>query len=714
MNSKSKSKKLTAVLLSVILIATAFTSLPVTAQAASADVSAGASSGTTGNCSWSLDDSGVLTVSGSGAMANYSHSSAPWGRAITKVVISSGVTSVGYEAFAGCRSLSNVTIADTVTSIGYEAFADCSALTSVTIPDSVTTIYDYAFMGCTGLTSVSLGSGLTSIGADAFEGCRGLTGITIPDSVTTIGEEAFDGCTGLTSVTIPSGVKTIGDGAFSNCTGITSVTVPDSVTSLGEGAFSSCTGLTSATIGNGVTGIGEGAFEYCRNLSSLTLGNAVTSIGNGAFFNCISLTAVTVPSSVTSIGHRALGYKLKDSESKVSGFTITGASGSAAQTYATLNSFTFVENTTAPATTPAAEPATTPTTPAETTPATVNPAKVKLNKNNLTLGVNESYILIKTITPADAVQTVTWSTTDSTIASVGTDGKVTGKKAGSAIVTATTSNGLTASCRVKVCPAPTGVTINRSALKLGTGETMTVHECTNAGSYANAANITWTSSNTSVATITKTAGTNKAVITAVSAGTAIITVQLYNRKSYALNLTVYSAPTSVTVNPATLKLGTGEAYTISESTNSGSYANAAGISWTSSNTKVATVTKVEGTNKAVIRAKKAGSATITAKLYNGTTGSCTLTVYAAPKSVKLNKTSLTLKKGQSCTISETSSSGSYANAAGLRWTSSNFKIASVTKGSGNKATIKALKKGTTHIRIILYNGKTALCKVTVK
>ena len=89
-------------------------------------------------------------------------------------------------------------------------------------------------------------------------------------------------------------------------------------------------------------------------------------------------------------------------------------------------------------------------------------------------------------------------------------------------------------------------------------------------------------------------------------------------------------------------------------------------------------------------------------------------VYNAPKSVKLSKTSLTLKKGQTYTISESTNKGSYANAENLRWSSSNTRVATVAKGNANKATIKAVKKGTAYITIKTYNGKTASCKVTVK
>ncbi len=255
-----------------------------------------------------------------------------------------------------------------------------------------------------------------------------------------------------------------------------------------------------------------------------------------------------------------------------------------------------------------------------------SPTSVKLNRSTLGLGVGENYGLVKTVSPSNANQNVTWSSSNSSIATVDKNGKVVGKKSGKATVTVKTSNGKTASCTV----------------------------------------------------------------------------------------TVKSAPSSVKTNPASLKLGIGESYTVSECTNSGSYANAANLRWTSSNTSAATVVKTAGTNKAVVTAKSKGSSNISIKTYNGKTASCALTVYPAPSSVKLSATNITLKKGQTYTISESSPSGTYANSANLKWTSSNTKIATVTKGSANKATIKALSSGTSTIRISLFNGKTATCKVTVK
>ena len=137
----------------------------------------------------------------------------------------------------------DVVIPNGVTSIGSDAFYGCRALISVTIPDSVTSIGEWAFGNCDGLTSVKIGNGVTSIGEHAFEDCS-LTSVTIPDSVTSIGECVFRDCSGLMSVTIPDGVTSIGYRAFYNCRALTSMTIPASVTSIGYEAFYNLNSLT--------------------------------------------------------------------------------------------------------------------------------------------------------------------------------------------------------------------------------------------------------------------------------------------------------------------------------------------------------------------------------------------------------------------------------------------------------------------------------------
>ena len=100
-----------------------FTLVPFNASAAEAeaDQNAGASGGTTGGCTWALDDDGVLTISGNGAMDDY-YFNAPWENQIKSVIIENGVTGIGKLAFANCPELRTVTIPRSVTEIGSGAF----------------------------------------------------------------------------------------------------------------------------------------------------------------------------------------------------------------------------------------------------------------------------------------------------------------------------------------------------------------------------------------------------------------------------------------------------------------------------------------------------------------------------------------------------------------------------------------------------------------
>ena len=206
----------------------------------------------TGRCgdsiTWTLDDLGKLTLSGSGEMWNNGYDDSPFkDYEIRKATVKYGITSIGESAFLGCRGLTELILPNSVTSIGNFAFHGCRGLTELILPNSVTSIGNAAFFGCSGLTELILPNSVTSIGDSAFEGCSGLTELILPSSVTSIGDYAFYGCSGLTELTLPNGVRSIGDSAFSGCSGLTELTLPDSVASIGDGAFICCSDLSKIT-----------------------------------------------------------------------------------------------------------------------------------------------------------------------------------------------------------------------------------------------------------------------------------------------------------------------------------------------------------------------------------------------------------------------------------------------------------------------------------
>ena len=363
------------------------------------------------NLTWTLDtETGVLTISGTGEIRDsyYYEWWKSYRSSVSSVVISDGVTSIGYEAFDNCSSLTSITIPNSVTSIGYGAFMGCSSLTSITIPNSVTSIGDSAFEGCSSLTSITIPNSVTSIGGSAFRDCSSLTSIEIPNSVTYIGYDAFKGVLNivyngtasgspwgakyincyvdgylvysddtktellkcLTSavgeITIPNSVTSIGYGAFMGCSSLTSITIPNSVTSIGSSAFSGCTSLplinniryadtylveavdktlSMYNIKEGTKWIGDRAFFECGNLTSIEIPNSVTSIGEMAFYNCSSLTSVTIPNSVTSIGSGAF-YSCSSLYSIEIPTSVTSIGGSAFKGCSSLSSITIPGNVT--------------------------------------------------------------------------------------------------------------------------------------------------------------------------------------------------------------------------------------------------------------------------------------------------------------------------------------------------------------------------------
>ncbi|MCD7861022.1 MAG: leucine-rich repeat domain-containing protein, partial [Oscillospiraceae bacterium] len=165
-----------------------------------AALAANTTSGTCGdNLTWVLDrDTGVLTISGTGEMTDYSFFSYDAATEEGGHTIGCGSTAPFFNY--GRIPITSIIIESGVTSIGEAAFVECSSLTSIAIPDSVASIGDDTFCGCSSLMSITIPDGVTSIGYAAFGYCSSLTNVTILDSVTSIGSSAFRNCSSLTDV----------------------------------------------------------------------------------------------------------------------------------------------------------------------------------------------------------------------------------------------------------------------------------------------------------------------------------------------------------------------------------------------------------------------------------------------------------------------------------------------------------------------------------
>lgn len=267
----------------------------------------------TGQCGknvyWTFDkDIGLLTISGSGEMYNYSWKSSylsPFynNKDIKKIIVEQGVTYIGNYSFF-CVGAQSIIMFEGLVNIGESAFSGCDGLTSISIPDSVETIGDSAFESLNNVMYNGTADG-APWGAKSINGYIEDGFVYNNDS-----KEAVLGCSIYKSgeINISNGVKTIGKSAFHDCKAITSVNLPESVKVISESAFSSCSNLKNVMLSEGIERINEYAFYNCTLLMSVNIPDSVTSIGVSAFEDCTNLISINVPDSITDIGEYAFKY----------------------------------------------------------------------------------------------------------------------------------------------------------------------------------------------------------------------------------------------------------------------------------------------------------------------------------------------------------------------------------------------------------------------
>ena len=248
--------------------------------------------------------------------------------------------------------------------------------------------------------------------------------------------------------------------------------------------------------------------------------------------------------------------------------------------------------------------------------------------------------------------------------------------------------------------AVTGVRLDKTSLSFtGTGSSQIL---TATVSPSNATNntLTWSSSNTSVATVFY------GVVEAVGFGTATITAKSNNGKTASCSVTVNPiAVSGVSLNKSSLSFtGTGSSQTLT-ATVSPSNATNKTLTWSSSNTSVATV------SNGVVKAVGFGTATITAKSNNGKTASCSVTVNPIqPTGIKATPETSTLYGLNGTVKLSANVMPSNATNKAVTWSSRNTSVATVS----SDGTVKAVGYGTTVITATTVNGLTSNCTINVK
>ncbi len=332
---------------------------------------------------------------------------------------------------------------------------------------------------------------------------------------------------------------------------------------------------------------------------------------------------------------------------------------------------------------------------------------LKLNAATIKWIPGKSGSFKATVTPAGASKTFKWTSSNPKVATVTTAGKLTAKAIGTTTITCATTDGsnLKATCKVTVGKAVTSVKLNAATIKWPVGKSGSF-KTTVAPADAINKTLTWTSSNTKVATISSTGK-----LTSVGAGTATITCKAKDGsgKYATCKVTVTGASnlaTSLKLNCKTLNWPIGKAgsfkATITPATASKT------LKWTSSNTKVATISSA-----GKITAVGAGKTTITCATTDGSNlkATCAVTVWTPVSSVKLNAATINWPVGKSASFKATVLPENAKNKT-LEWTSSDESVATVS--STGKLTAVGAGTATITCKATDGSGKFATCFVTVK
>ena len=172
-----------------------------------------------------------------------------------------------------------------------------------------------------------------------FYGCNYLENVTFTaDDINEIPKAAFELTVGLKKIEIPSSVKKIGDSAFDLST-VSEIKFNEGLETIGNLAFNTWGSFEKITLPSTVKSIGEECFNSYKPYL-IELNDGLERVGKQAFICEFANQSVKIPASVTEIGEKAFGYS--DSGKKAENFTIYGYRGTAAETYANENGFTFI------------------------------------------------------------------------------------------------------------------------------------------------------------------------------------------------------------------------------------------------------------------------------------------------------------------------------------------------------------------------------------
>jgi len=276
----------------------------------------------------------------------------PEGRITDEFEIPDNVTSIGDNAFNGCKYLKKINISKNVKMIGSTTFDGLRELEciivdedneifetincvlynkverslirypegkggSYDIQDNTKTIKSKAFYNCDKVTNVNIPDSVISIGRSTFEGCNKLNNVKLPINLTEIEDRTFYGCENLNNINIPEHVEIIGKETFYGCNSLNRIRIPKNVISIGEHSFSECNNLSKIEVdNNNIVYKSNDGVVFTIDTSSLyiyppgrngyyNIPNDTKSISSNAFKDCKRLSGINIPSSVFEIEDHA-------------------------------------------------------------------------------------------------------------------------------------------------------------------------------------------------------------------------------------------------------------------------------------------------------------------------------------------------------------------------------------------------------------------------
>ena len=330
---------------------------------------------------------------------------------------------------------------------------------------------------------------------------------------------------------------------------------------------------------------------------------------------------------------------------------------------------------------------------------------ITLDKTTLALEKNQSATLKVKYNPEDTTdsKTVKWESSDSTVAKVDQNGKVTAIKDGSATIKATVGK-FTAECAVTVKRVPlTGISLDKTALELSKGQSSEALKVIyTPADTTDDKTVTWSSADEEIATV------KNGVVTAKATGTTKITATVGTHKAEC-TVTVNAKLTGIKVTPDKVTVEKGQKANLNVTYLPADTTDEKAVTWKSENESVATVDE-----NGVVTAVAGGKTKViaTAKANNKITAVCEVKVPIHTESIALNKTEITdLLKGKTEKLEVSFIPSNTEDSREVKWTSSAADIAAVDANG----TVKALKEGTATITATTADGKhTASCTVTVK